>query len=115
MSIFKGILNDCEDCQADDPVTAPGSSFGVECERFVLADPEAVGSDVVISLPEASERFGSGACANQIYIKNISSTNVNTVTVAAFAGEFIDDMPSLVLRRYESITLISDGMAWWIV
>lgn len=60
-----------------------------------------------ITLPAAADLTGQ-----HYYIKSIG---VGAVTVDGASAETIDDVATVVLNQYESITIVSDGSEWWII
>lgn len=80
--------------------------LGTDGLVLVNADVDSL----VLTLPSTASNSGK-----LYYIKKIDSSN-NTVTIDGAGTELIDDAETAVLTvQYESVTLVSDGTAWWIV
>ena len=88
--------------------TVIGTTHTAADEHVILVDDDTAAAAVTVTLPTA-------ATADTIYhIKKIGSTA--NVTVDGNGAETIDGATTAVLTiQYESITLISDGTAWWIL
>lgn len=78
-------------------------------EGLVVILADATANNITINLPTA---VGNTA---QITVKKTDSS-ANTVTIDAAGTEKIDDGLTAVLRnQYESVTLVTDQLAWYIV
>ena len=88
--------------------TVTGVSHTAGDEHVILVDDDTAGAAVTVTLPTA-------ATAKTIYhIKKIGSTA--SVTIDGNGAELIDGATTAVLTiQYESITVISDGSAWWVL
>lgn len=88
--------------------TVTGTSHTAGDEHVILVDDDTAGSAVTITLPTA-------ATADTIYhIKKLGSTA--NVIVDGNGAETIDGGTTATLTtQYESITIISDGSAWWVL
>ena len=88
--------------------TVTGTTHTAADEHVILVDDDTAAAAVTVTLPTA-------ATADTIYhIKKIGSTA--NVTVDGNGAETIDGATTAVLTtQYESITIISDGSAWWIL
>lgn len=89
--------------------TVTGVATVVILSDYILLG-DASSADVTITLPSAASLEG-----RTLIIKKIDST-LNTVTIAADAGETIDGAATQVIyTQYTSRTIVSDGTEWWIV
>lgn len=87
-------------------ITSSDTADGVY--GFYLCD--ATGVAITVSLPQASAYKGK-----RFYVKKIDSS-VNTVTIAGYGSEKIDDSATQVIgAQYICLTVVSDGANWWIV
>jgi hypothetical protein len=88
--------------------TVTGTTHTAADEHVILVDDDTAGAAVTVTLPTA-------ATADTIYhIKKLGSTA--NVTVDGNGAETIDGATTAVLTiQYESITVISDGSAWWVL
>ena len=76
-------------------------------DLFILCD--ASGGAFTITLPAVSGNIGI-----MYHIKKIDSS-ANAVTVDASGAETIDDSTTaVIISQYDSISIISDGVEWWI-
>lgn len=77
-------------------------------DRVILCDA-TVGA-FTVSLPASLASIG-----RQFYIKKIDASS-NVVTIDADATEEVDGgLTADLTTQYESVTLVSDGTAWWIL
>lgn len=77
-------------------------------DTVIFAD--ATSGNVTITLPAAS-----GLAGYRFYVKRIDNSG-NTCTVARTASDTIDGATSQSLQlQYTSITIVSDGSAWYII
>ena len=92
-----------------DTLTIFVTSYAVlDKDRTILADDDAAGSAVTITLPVSVDNEHRA-----IDIKKIGSTGV--VTIAASGAELIDDLNSIdIIFQYDSMRLVCDGAQWWI-
>lgn len=95
--------------QTSSRVTVTTTSHSAGDERIILVDDDTAGGDVTIALDPAADR------ENHIYyIKKLGSTG--NVFANPDGAELIDgSVLQILASRYNSITIISDGSAWWIL
>ena len=77
-------------------------------DYLVLVDANSAA--VTVTLPTAASKEGS-----QIIVKKIDAS-VNAVTVEGDAAETIDGAANQsLIAQYDSITIASDGIEWWVI
>ena len=77
--------------------------------NIILVDDDTVGGAAVVDLPAAS-----GATDEHFIVKKLGTTG--TVTVDGNASETIDGATTQVLStQYDSLIIVCDGSAWWIL
>lgn len=87
-------------------VTASGNV--VSGDYFLVCN--AAGGAITLTLPQAALVPG------RIYVFKRVNSGANTVTVDGYASETIDGALTHVLApQWNSITIISDGTAWYII
>lgn len=78
-------------------------------ERVILVDDDVIGGPATVVLGGAAPLQG-----RLYYIKKLGSTGI--VTVDPDGSELIDDsLTKLLTTQYDSMTIVSDGTAWWIL
>ncbi len=89
-------------------VSTNNSSYTAGNETIILAN--ASGAGVTIALPVAS------TCTDRVYTVKKSDSSGNTVTIDPNGSELIEGATTKVISaQYETVTIISDGTAWWII
>jgi hypothetical protein len=87
-------------------LTAPGAA--VAADYLLLAD--ATAGAVSVGLPAAAAADGA-----VIVVKKIDAS-ANAVTLDADGAETIDGVATQTLTaQYDAVTVVCDGVAWWIV
>jgi len=88
-------------------VTTKTGNYTAASESVILCD--ATSASFTITLPSVA------TVGRHYNIKKIDST-ANTVTLDGNASETIDGATTLVLgAQYQSVTIVSDGSAWWVI
>lgn len=84
------------------------ADYTVQDETFIAADPTS--ASITITIPGAST-----VKWRQITVKKID-TGVNTVTIGTSDSSTIDGSSTKVLTSsYESATMVSDGVNWYLI
>lgn len=93
--------------------TVTGNTTLDDTHSMVLVDASG---NITITLPTAASVFDSTTGIGKIYrIKKIDA-DANTVTIDPNGAELIDGGATAVLTvQWESITIQSNGTAWWII
>lgn len=89
-------------------VSTNSSSYTAGNETIILAN--ASGAGITIALPVAS------TCTDRVYTVKKTDSSVNTVTLDPNGSELIEGVATKILGTlFETVTIISDGTAWWII
>jgi len=88
-------------------VSVSSDKYLAENDFVVLAD--ATSGNITVTMPKASI-----VKHKQFYIKKIDSS-ANTVTVDGNGANIDDSATSVISTQYASITIVSNGTAWFIV
>ena len=71
---------------------------------------DATGGDITITLPRAQDVAG-----RVFYVKKIDGS-ANLVRIEGYGSETVDEAANAnATVQYESFTVVSDGVEWWIV
>lgn len=92
-------------------VATQTSNFTLVAASASIQLVDATSGAIAATLPLAS------AAPNKIYsIKKIDSVNANDVTVTRAGSDTIDGLTTFVLgKRYDAVTLCSDGTNWYVI
>lgn len=90
-----------------DTVTITTTLYTVlDRDRTILADDDAAGGAITITLPTAAANKH-----RELAIKKIGSTGTVTLT-----GDTIDEAATKdIIAQYDAVQIVSDGVEWWII
>ncbi len=89
--------------------TVTSTPYTAGAERVILVDDDTIGGPATIVLGDAASLQG-----RIYYIKKLGNTGL--VTIDPDGSELIDGSLIQILdSQYNSITIVSDGSAWWIL
>ena len=90
-------------------ITTKTSSYTATANDYIIIC-DAKSHGFVVSLPTASSNIG-----RIYYVKKVDSSQ-NTITVNPEGAEEVDDGATAVITtQFETITVTSDGLNWWII
>jgi hypothetical protein len=90
-------------------VTVTAHPYTVVSKRYILADDDTAGGGISVLLPLAREISGF-----PITIKKLGTTG--NITINPDGVETVDgSLTKVLITQYETATVISDGIQWWII
>jgi len=85
-------------------------------EDIILVNPDTLGADITINLPDSSDRYDSSVNVGQpLTIKHIGTTGTYSVFVNPITAQQVEMEDDALILMAVSLTLMPDGAGWWVV
>lgn len=90
-----------------DTLTVTTTSYTVlDKDLTILADDDAAGGAITITLPTAADSLD----------RELSIKKIGTTAEIILTGDTIDrEVSILIIFQYDAVRLVSDGVEWWII